>query len=312
MIATDSQLDLFLDTLPNKPYCTDTLGSLNILPKEIASTMRYIQPNVPWKKHWLVYDVDRPTASYDWYDNNSPPPNLVVTNLKNGHAHLLYSLAVPVLQAEESSLKAQRFLGAVDIALTRKLEADPGYAGLISKNPIHKHWFTRAYQEESYDLNWLADYLDMSDLTDRRRRLPDIASGRNVNLFNDLRRWAYRAYRKGWETPWLGFEYWLSDVAYQAQMLNLNFDDPLPLNEVHHTAKSVSKFCWEKLSPEGFREWQRAMNKRSQAVRKGKAHEKWLVIQEALRANPGASYRELEQLTGMSKSTIYDLRKQYD
>jgi hypothetical protein len=59
-----TQLELFAETVPGRPYCTDALGQLRILPAVKAFEKRYIQPNSPWDLRWLVYDVDRPTLSY--------------------------------------------------------------------------------------------------------------------------------------------------------------------------------------------------------------------------------------------------------
>ena len=43
-----SQLDLFWDRLPNRPYCTDVLPhGLIIRHRDQASARRYIQPNSP-------------------------------------------------------------------------------------------------------------------------------------------------------------------------------------------------------------------------------------------------------------------------
>ena len=54
------QLDLFRERLPAKPYHTDDLRArLQVRSAERAALARYIQPNGPTHRYWLVYDVDR-------------------------------------------------------------------------------------------------------------------------------------------------------------------------------------------------------------------------------------------------------------
>ena len=296
------QLDLFVDTIPRKPYCTDELGSLLIRPAMQALKLRYVQHNAPWELRWMVYDVDRCTASFDWYDLDAPPPNIVATNRTNGHAHLFYGLEVAVLQGLRDRQSPMRYAAAVDIALTEKLDADRGYAKLLSKNPKHNDWWVQVYQPESYDLEWLADYLDLGQLADRRRRLPDVGYGRNVNLFNDVRRWAYREIRK--PNSWFGFEFWHSAVASQAYGHNDGLTDPLPSSEVKSTAKSIAKWTWRNMSPQRFREWAKRRNRASQRVRKARATERVQQILKLKSEQPEWSNRRIARAMGVSEITV--------
>ncbi|MBO1110050.1 replication initiation protein, partial [Plesiomonas shigelloides] len=64
-----NQLALFQSRLPVKPYHTDYLtNGLSIVEAQHALRSRYIQPNGPTHKYWLIFDVDMPTATMDWYD----------------------------------------------------------------------------------------------------------------------------------------------------------------------------------------------------------------------------------------------------
>ncbi|MBM1193539.1 replicase, partial [Pseudomonas weihenstephanensis] len=94
------QLELFRERLPAKPYHTDDLrAGLQVRSAERAALARYIQPNGPTHKYWLVYDIDRPGAAMDWSDRNCPPPSITAMNPANGHAHLIYGLKTPVRTA---------------------------------------------------------------------------------------------------------------------------------------------------------------------------------------------------------------------
>ncbi|MGL5666833.1 MAG: replication initiation protein [Shewanella sp.] len=55
-----------------------------------------------------------------------------------------------------------RYAAAIEAALREKLGADRGYTGLICKKPLHPSWRVTTFQHYLYDLNWLADYLDLS------------------------------------------------------------------------------------------------------------------------------------------------------
>jgi len=259
------QLDLFRERVPHHPYCTDDLGAgLHIRNAQRALKSRYIQPNGPTHKFWLVFDVDRPGALYDWNDRSAPPPNIAVINPDNHHGHLIYGLEVPVRTATDGRPEPIRYAGAVDVALAGVLDADLGYSGLICKNPLHDHWQAHVWEQRLYSLDDLASWLDLSAFSDRRKRLPAYGLGRNCTLFDRLRHWAYKAIRQGWPD----YERWLLAVEQRALAYN-DFDTPLPRNEVLHTAKSVARFTHSNFSLAGFSAWQAARGRKGGLVSKG-------------------------------------------
>lgn len=246
------QLSLFEKRLPKKPYHTDDLVTgLKIASLQRAIRSRYIQPNGPTHRYWMVFDIDRPGAAMAWDDVQGPPPNISVMNPNNGHAHLLYGLDVPIRTAPDGSPAPLRYAAAVEVSLREKLGADPSYTGLICKNALNPYWRAHIWETVAYDLDGLADYLDLSQYNGKRK-MPDYGLGRNCNLFNSLRQWAYKAIRQGWPQ----FDAWLAACETRAKGYNSRFTDPLPLNEVRHTAKSVAKYVFNNFSPAGFSEWQ--------------------------------------------------------
>ena len=63
-MSNRAQLELFRERLPRKPYHTDELTSgLSIADVSRALGARYIQPNGPTHRHWIVFDVDQPVAT---------------------------------------------------------------------------------------------------------------------------------------------------------------------------------------------------------------------------------------------------------
>jgi hypothetical protein len=298
----DVQLELFRRCLPAKPYCTDDLQlGLRIRPAIEAMKRRYIQPNSPWDLRWLVYDIDRPTAVYDWEDARAPAPNIMVLNRDNYRAHFLYGLEAPVYKQPEARQGPLRYAGAIDAALSLKLEADPGYAGLVCKNPLHKHWEVKVYERNSYDLDWLAEYLDLSPYQDKRRHLPPVGLGRNCTLFEVTRRWAYRRIREeGWKEA--GF---IEAVTGYAGKYNAGrFPVPLPFAEVKATGKSVGKWVYRKMSPQGFRAWGDARRAKSVITRQSRAEERAQAIRAFKAEHPDMSNRMIAKLLDIPWSTV--------
>lgn len=251
------QLDLFRDRLPRKPYHTDHLGiGLGIAPAAKAVLSRYIQQDGPTHRHWLVYDVDRQGAALDWYDRSAPPPSLTVMNPENGHAHLLYALETPIRTAPDGRPGPLRYAAAIDCALSELLDADPGYSGLITKNPAHAHWQVRSWEPQPYTLELLHGFLDVKPWAERRRERAavDRGLGRNCTLFDDLRLWAYKAIRQGWPS----FQQWQAACLDRALGYNAQFASPLDLSEVKHVAKSVAKWTHKHLSRESFERFVKA------------------------------------------------------
>jgi AraC-like DNA-binding protein len=293
-------VEVFRATLPERPYHTDELWlGLKIADAARAVRSRYIQPNDANNLRWLPVDVDQSDAGIRYLDTRSAPPNIIAINRENGHAHYLYGLEVPVWRNHETARKTPvRFAAAIQIGLTRQLQADPAYSGLITKNPCrHDAWTIVQPRFESYDLNELADWTDLSGLTDYRRRLPEIGLGRNVELFDTVRFWAYRHIREGW----LSYDYWLGAVFEYAGSQNL-FAAPLPISELSSISKSVAKYTWQNMSPQGFREWSENRRRRSAIVRGRRSQER---AQEArtLRAE-GWKLQDIADQIGISKSRV--------
>ncbi len=291
------QLNLFEKRLPRRPYCTDDFKyGLRILEKIQAVEKRYIQANQPIRKCWFPYDVDRPGGGYDWEQLEAPAPNLVIENPENLHAHLLYGLSIPVHTSLEAKPKPLRYAAAIDCALAKKLGADPYYSGLIVKNPLHRHWTVRICEERLYDLDWLADYLDLERWWDRRRKMPDYGLGRNCTLFEHLRRWAYRAIN---QDDWKSLDAWAVGVLHKAAEYN-DFNSPLSYAEVKAIARSVARWTWKHFSPQAFSQIQAARGRRSGKVRKEKSLQRQLLLSglEDLGSTTAA------RVTGVPEQTI--------
>ena len=241
------------DFAPNKPYCTDDLGSgLFIRSKVSAFTRRYIQPNQPALKHWFVYDQDHEKIE-QWRDANLPDPNFITRNLDNRKAHIAYAIE-PVCVSDSARPKPIAYAAMIQEAYTEALGADNCYTGLITKNPYHKDWHVWEMHDHVYSLGELADYVDLKPRRWTRKRAANdnhYGLGRNCALFHRLRFWAYdnvTFHRENGTT----FNEWMKVVLSRSETFN-DFHEALPYNEVKSTAKSVGKWVWLKYWPEGKR-----------------------------------------------------------
>ena len=233
----------FEETLPNKPYCADDISfGLKIRSKEKAKMAHLIQYNSPALAHWLAFDIDSESAGMDWYDANGPAPNFIIQNPENGHAHYLFGLSAPVCVSGNARPAPMRYLAGVEGALTIRLGADRGYAGLVVKNPLNSFWRTWSPRAELYDLDELSEYCDTSRARAQAREREVRGFGRNVELFDRLRFWCYdRVEQAREESTESAF---LADATARAMDLNVGFAVPLSFNEVCAVARSVSKWTW--------------------------------------------------------------------
>ena len=318
MLEKGLQLDLFKNSLPSHGFATDDLAAgLRFVPLFELILRAQIQFNWKHSVKYLAYDDDKEDALFGWEERGCPPPNLLIRNGLNGHAHLLYALETPVHKYTEDRVSGKkgpaakqaplRYLAAVDVALTEALGADPGYTKLICKNPLSDRWEVFCFRQETYDLDELASWVDLSKYSDRRRRLPDIGYGRNCTLFERLRMWAYRERRQ----PMLSQETFLYRVRARAMALNAEFEKPLPANEVRNTAKSVGNWTWVHMSAEGFRAWQSKNGKRSGVVRREKALELRKRVVEAHESCPTLTQQDIADLYGINQATVSRHLKDY-
>ena len=226
-------------------------------------------------------------------------------NRENGHAHLCYGLVAPVLVDGMGARDApMRYLCAVESMMREKLRADPGFSGLVTKNPAHPLWRVLRGPAVAYELSDLAEWLPGLEKHRPKRRSPEeIGLGRNVALFDRARKWAYgqvlRYKAQGGLQAWNG---WLAATNFQALSYNGDFHHPLDGREVWWIAKSVAKWTWRNFSPEGRHEWAVAKG-RAGGVAKGKANEDKRASARMMAASGKAS-RDIAAELGVNQSTV--------
>lgn len=297
-------LEAFSRNLPYRPYVSNELThGLQIRGREHADLYRYIQHNPPAMCHWLVFDCDYPNALARVAAHKLPLPNYVATNPVNGHSHLFYGLQDAVCTSEAGlGNKALWILQRVEHALRELLEADPGYQGFICKNLLNEHWQVEIVREELWKLLEFKEHFELP------RRLPKAAAergvGRNVTLFNTVRRIAYQQV--------LGYRLAGGKDAFKAYVLrtveehNRNFPAPLYAAEVASIAKSIANWTWTKYTArdtdERFKKRQAERGKQG-GLAKGQANAEKRV--EALKmASTGLSARAISAALEVNHSTV--------
>lgn len=242
------QIDMFSSSVGAWLACSDDLGNVVRLPREKALKKPYIAPNNSSFINCLLFDIDTPEAGAAWLDNDMPQPNWICQNETNGHAHYGYQLIAPVSRTLSAHTSPQRYLARIQQAMTAKLGADRAYAHFLTKTPEHQNHRTIWGRSQGFDLDELAEWVN-DDMPLRLSRASAVGEGRNVTLFDGLRRWSYRERLK-----YTAFDVWLKVVKNHAHALN-SFDAPLPINEVESTAKSVAKWTWKHITSHGWAEW---------------------------------------------------------
>jgi len=292
-------LQTYIERLPWNGHATDDLQTgVRLYQRQTLLTKAIVQSNPYNSVGWIIVDMDSPTANLDWQDINAPPPNIVSINKSNGHAHLFYGLENPVHKNELSSYKALKYCAFINIALTQYLGGDEGYAMHLSKNPTNGKWLTLYPRQWLYTLDELADWLPNIGNV-KKKRLPDVSLGRNVNLFENLRMYAYSERRTAKD-----YDVYYNRIYTQAKIYNSSFETPLPYGEIKATSKSVAKWVWLHMDNKGFEEWSEQRRYRSITKRKQKSEALKKEILKLRKECPGLSQRDMALMLGISAMTV--------
>lgn len=307
MLVEQLHLDLFEDSSrwPRKPYCSEDKSASSIRTLQHALRRPYIQANPPHLRVWSIYDVDRAGAALAWEDVNLPPPTWAAVDRETTRGHLVWGLSAPVLvDSQDMRLAPLRYLCAVEAAFRAKLDADCGYAGLMTKNPAHPRWRVLRGPRQAYDLSELAEWVDLPKHLPKRKP-EEIGLGRNVTVFDWLRQYAYRHIRH-YKSDLRNFLLWQSHLNNKALERNGEFLVPLAGNEVWHIAKSVSKWTWNKFDLDGcdakFSELQ-AHRGRKGGIAKGLANEDKRASARLMAAT-GLTQRAIADELGVSQKSV--------
>ena len=251
----------------------------------------------------VLLDCDDPEHLVDAISRQLvPEPSWMVTSRISGRSHVVFALACPVHRYPEARLRPLMLFQRVADYFTSATGADPGYVGVLSRNPMASadpNTATTWGSRDPFSLQQLAEVIP-SGWQAPRVALSGI--GRNVDLFISLMRWSGRAENRAFA------------VLPAAEAINEHYAHEgrgrLPISEVRATAKSVERYRsqWE------ARGWHRprwiarqAARGRLGGVMSGQARrERTRDRDEAILAAVagGQSKRAVAKLFGLNEGTI--------
>lgn len=217
---------------------------------------------LPRAKHvYIGVDLDYRGAATAWEEGIFPLPTIVFTSKETGHANIFWELKSPVYRrCELNQYKARQhpidYFNCIQRGFTRELDGDPGYTSSTIKNPFSDAWLVQWY-DVRYSLSDLFEYTDPSRdyVGSRFRGEQDDHAGRNEELFNVVRKWAYRAVFRYSEKE---FEFRLYDFCkfYNQNEIPRNWPDrgPLPRAEWQAISHNIVKWVLRKKDESGFKQ----------------------------------------------------------
>ena len=183
-----------------------------------------------------------------------------------------------------------------------KLGADLAYSQLITKNPLHPQWRTTFWTDRAYTLDYLADFVDLPKKLPKK--LEVVGLGRNVTMFEKGRHWAYKAVRDYMHHH--SSSAWEQAVRSHLESVNEGFEPPLPYVEIKATAKSISRWVWQRFSYGEFSEIQSKRGakggKKGGAVRSAQFEPKR--IEAAQLKTEGMNNTQIAKQLGVSRMTV--------
>lgn len=313
--------------LPRRPMATDHFDEgVYRRSREVALGMRNIETHPAALKNMFVVDVDHEDSLNRVMENrHGYTPNVFVENPANGHGHAIWFMADPMPTTEAAlnrTKKSNFYADAIHEGLRRAVDGDPNYTGRLTKNPLHPDWdaYWRKDADKGYHFAELAEPLRRDGFmpepewgikrTRGRRNAGEgngIGEGRNADLFNDTRFYAYALQTQVGGDRSL-FRDRVHDFAYAR---NAEFELPLSTNEAGLVAKSVVKFIlkqpkwWEGgawVTDEKFRELQRY---RASLTNEPRALAAQLSIHDVTGGKPrDMSARAVSEAAGVSERTV--------
>ncbi len=218
-----------------------------ILIQMYAVLYPYIQLNNPTQIAWLIFDCDHDDLAI-WSNAGLPKPSYIATDPLSGKFHIGYAIS-PVFVGVNARRKPIEYLAAIQRTMTRLLEADSRFVGLITKNPIHTEWQVEIFHNKQYDLAELHQAIGELDRKSYGETITADLIGfeRNCELFHVLRFHSYARIRL---TDEMTYEQWHEYLSRHIEGLNASYRSidvvPLEDREVSGIAKSVSKWTWQR------------------------------------------------------------------
>lgn len=216
-----------------------------------------------FKRAYVTLDLDYAGSASSWMEGGLPEPTVVIINRRNYHCHMLWELKTPVYWPNQYNYKSVR-MGPVNLfrvvkhGLETLLSADRGYTNSTVKNPFSPVWITY-WADRQYELKYLAEFIPNISLPEIRKNRNDVYFGRNDELFNVMRKKAYKNAFKYIELR--DFQDFILEhcESYNETFIPMNWPDRGPLNniEVGHIAKGIAKWVLQHRYDKNFKQYQK-------------------------------------------------------
>lgn len=308
--AWPEEFDYLAQRFPLRPRVTNDLElGTTIRSRDQAVAWRYVQHNQPTKDHVMVLDYDAPegTPVHEmWKRAGLPPPTWIAATPGTPKGHIAYALAAPVCTSDAARMGPLRYLAALEQAYCLALNGDRGYAGLLTKNPVHQSaWDVSWVEPRPYTLGDLAKHVQLAAGPGKGPAVEPVGVGRKVHTFDSVRQWAYGAIRDFWAA---GFEAWARAVRHQVEEVGGQFDPPLEASHCGSIAKSIAKWTWQRMTPSSFATFVQATHKPEvQALRgrqKGAKKREALMAEALAMLEAGQPQASVAEACGITDRTL--------
>lgn len=303
------QISVFEASLPRKPYASSAGPYIRPCITTVRRALKrdLIQVNHPGRRVWMPFDIDRELGALAWETADLPCPFFTCQNRENGHVHSAWLLEVPVVMADFGRKAPMRWLEAIERAMTAKLQADPGYGGMLVKNPASGTWRVLwDHLMQTWDLHDLSECLPDLDRHKPIRKCELTGVGRNVDTFDGIRKWAYGEvlHRK---RDGVTRDAWIAELVDRCRTFTAEEHgaSALGLAECRHIAKSIGKWTWARFDEAGLSKVQQARIRK----RWGDPAERNAEIVRL--RNEGLTIRAIAGQIGISKTTVQNVLYQY-
>lgn len=243
--------------LPQRPLAGKAKsGGYYRTTRERALTLPYIESNPKALRSLVITDHDGGRADEIVGVCGLPQPSYISLNPHTRDGHIVYVLAKPVCLTDAARRRPVNKLAAIEAGLNDVLAGDVAYGGRITKNPRHADHLTLFGPDWAvYQMDDLAEPLralkalpTWKTVKERRSRLQTTDVGRNVELFECTRRWAYP--RRGDFTDLSRWQSAVDDYAWDrnVELITDSFTKgPLDAGEVSQIARSISTWTWRRI-----------------------------------------------------------------
>lgn len=250
LFPSTSPLNRIYEEAPFLTRCSYDKTATLIRPRKYAFKYPYMQINRPGFVSWLIFDLDHDDPMI-WDEAGLPPPNLIVQNKNNRHAHLYYAIE-PVCTTENARIRPINYMKAVYAAFGKRLKADANYnSGPIAKTPGHPWWQTSNWHCRVFSLGELAEFVELEAPAPPWTKLPDIeavSNSRHCTLFEELRFFAYSIVGRERERGCIkSFTRKLETFAFEKNnYVDRGFNSNLSGSSVMATVRSVARWTWNR------------------------------------------------------------------